>query len=403
MNTRLAMAWRNLWRNGRRTRITMSAVFANTAIMIVGLSLSQGIMDSTLNNVSNLVVGDAQIHAKAYRDERSLYQAVANPEKILAVAAQANISAAPRSFGAGLVSKGDKSSGALYRGIQPALEKVGFTLHERVAEGHFLSDIASQQVVIGRHVARSLEAKVGDELVAVVQAADGSMGNELYTVVGTLHAITEEIDRSAIVMHADDFETLFVAEGRVHEIAFNAHGNLSPERVRDIISAAAPLDETATWQELLPGLAQMVRSNSAGLVFFGLIFGSAAGLGVMNTMLMATHNRVREYGMMKALGASPWRVASDVATEALLLSALASAAGACAGSAVSLYLSQHGIPLGEAIAFGGVQISDAWTAAFSLKIVFLATGLAITMCLLAALYPAVKVARIQPVDAMNHV
>ncbi|MBN2493705.1 MAG: ABC transporter permease [Deltaproteobacteria bacterium] len=421
----LRIAWRSIWRNGRRTAITVAAVGMSTLIMVVTFGLMDGMRIDMVHNVTHLVLGDVQVHATGYRADQSFYKAVPEPEAILDAARAAGVHAAPRAYGYGLVSVGHKSAGARFWGVEPAAERAAFDLAGKLAQGSFLSDSAeasraSRELVLGRKLARSLHAELGSEIIAVVQAADGSLGNELFTVVGILVSCGEDMDRSAAIIHARDFELLFVSGGRIHEIALNARGTVSPERVAARLEAAvtgkAELEEKKpekeaggvdieTWRELNPALSDMERLFGASMWLFSLIFFLAAGLGVMNTMLMATFERIREFGVLKALGSTPWRILRDVATESFVLGLFASLLGAVLGAACNLYLAHAGIDLSRYgdVFVEGVAFSPIWRAAASVEGIAAPSAVMVVVCVLAALYPAAKAARLDPVRAMTHV
>lgn len=409
------LGWRNLWRNGRRTAITLAAVALNTAILIALYGLMEGMVTDMVHNATHLVTGDAQVHARDYRAERSFYKDIPEPQRILDAAAAADILAAPRSFGYGLVSVGDKSAGAEFWGVDPAAEKRAFELADQLDSGEFLAHQAGsgehmgrpvRQLVLGRKLAKSLHAEVGTEVVAVVQAADGSPGNELFTVSGILKTCGEQIDRSAAIIHRRDFRELFVSGGRIHEIALNGPEAMSAEQVAAAIESTAPEMEVLTWRELMPSLSDMVGLFDAAMVLFGLVFFLAAGLGVLNTMLMATFERMREFGVLKAIGATPWRILRDVSAEALVMGLAASAIGVVLGLAAMLYLHFVGIDLrfaGGDITFSGVAFDPIWKSTLNLRAIVGPVLIMWLVCLLAALYPAAKAARIDPVRAMSHV
>lgn len=404
------LAWRNLWRNRRRTVITVAAVALNTAVLIASYGLMDGMVVDTVHNITHLTVGDAQAHAPGYRRERSLYKSLAHPRALLAAADRAGIAAAPRAYGFGLVSAGSKSAGARFWGVDPARERATFDLARQLRRGRFLDEAplpaGRRPVVLGNKLARSLHAGVGSELVAVVQAADGSLGNELFTVVGIIKAAGEEIDRTAALIRAADFEQLFVSGGRVHEIAFNARGSMTPEQVVARLQPAAAGAELLTWKQILPQLADIVQMFDAVIWLFGLVFMLAAALGVVNTLLMSTFERIREFGVLKALGAGPWRIVRDVAAEAYLLALLATLIGVAVGVAATVYLQHHGIDLsglGGDITFAGVAFNPVWRATLSARIVWLPVVIMWLVCVLAALYPAAKAARLNVVRALTHV
>jgi ABC-type lipoprotein release transport system permease subunit len=291
-------------------------------------------------------------------------------------------------------------------GVDPAAERAALELHEELHEGSFLAAEPRGHAVIGRKLARSLDAALGSEIVAVVQAADGSMGNEIYHVTGILKNVSEEMDRSAVILHRDDFDGLFVAEGRVHEIAFGAGAHPVDEAV-SILERAAGDTEVKSWRELLPATADMVAVTGAVMYLFSLIFFMAAGLGVLNTMLMAMYDRVREFGLIKSLGATSLRIVREVSAEAFLLAVVSTALGLVLGLAATAYLQIVGIDLrafgSGSFSFAGIAWDPLWRAHLTATHVLVAVPTMWVVCVLSALYPAGKAARMDPVEAMTHV
>jgi len=400
----LRLGWRNLWRNKRRTFITLTAVTLSTGILITDYALMDGLLNNAVSNATNLVVGEVQVHAEGYLAKRSIYNSLSHPERILQTAREHGISAAPRRYGFGLVAVGTKSAGARFWGVDPALERVTFDLAQHLAAGRFLENTSNHRVILGQKLARSLQAGIGSEVVVVVQAADGSLGNELFTVSGILKSAGDNIDRNAALIHASDFVELFVSGNRIHEIAFNSKGSMSLEKLVASVTAAAPGQEVKTWRELLPAVSDMVRLFDVFIWIFGMIFLLAAGMGVMNTMLMATYERIREFGVLKALGSTPWRIIRDVATEVLVLSALATAWGAVLGVGGSYYLQEVGLDttiFAGSYTVGGIAFDPVWRAALSLKVVLIPVMLMMVISLLASLYPAFLAARLDPVKAIH--
>ncbi len=400
----LQYGWRNLWRNTRRTCITLAAVCLSTAILMASYGLMDGLMQHAVSNATNLVVGEVQVHAQGYLADHSIYKALNEPDLILRAAKQKNVAAAPRRYGYGLVAVGTKSAGARFWGVEPASERTTFDLAQHLQEGRFLSETTQRDVVLGQKLARSLQAQIGSEIVVVVQAADGSLGNDLYTVTGILKAAGDSIDRNAALIHAADFVELFVSGERIHEVALNSRGMLSPEKLTALLSIAAPEEEIKSWRQLMPEVSDMVNLFDAFIWIFGLIFLLAAGMGVMNTMLMATYERIREFGILKALGATPWGIIRDVAAEALMLAALGTVLGTILGLAGSYYLQEVGLDLSifaGTYSVGGVAFDPIWRATISPKMVFIPVVLMLIIGLLASLYPAALAARLDPVKAIH--
>jgi ABC-type lipoprotein release transport system permease subunit len=408
----LRIAWRNLWRNPARTAITGGAIAVNTAVLIVCIGLSRGMVDTTIKNLTSLALGEAEVHAPRYREERSLYNFIRQPERVLRAAKARGLDAAPRSFGPGLASIGQKSSGALFWGVNPEAERKGFELPAAIAQGRFLAASPAvpgpdqqpvHEVVLGRKLANALAAGPGSDLVAVVQAADGSLGNDLFHVVGILKSVSSDVDRSAALIHEQDFANLFVTGGRIHEIALSSHGRLPSEAIVAAIRPAAGDLEVLSWQKLAPAAAQMLELLSSFVLLVGLVFALTAGTGVMNGTLMSTFDRLHEFGLVKALGATPWRVLREVGSEALLLGMVFGGFGALLGAAGDTFLARHGLNLGTGhdLLIAGVAYDPVWRSSPSLGAVLASWVVMCVASVAAALYPAAKAARLDPVVAMN--
>ncbi len=402
----LKVAWRNIWRNWQRTAITGGAIAFNTAFLIVVTSLNDGMLRQTVESITAVVIGQAQVHAPEYRSKRSFYATIEAPQRVLQAAEQAGVGAVARAYGTGLLSVGNKSSGAQFWGVNPSRERAVFELARYVDRGEYLSDAPPprvREIVLGSKLASSLHAEVGQEVVAVVQASDGSIGNELLVVRGILKTVASDVDRSAAIVHQRDFDQIFAAEGPVHEIALLAPDQRNSESVARVARASAPEQEVLTWEQLAPEAAKMSELFSAFTVVFAFIFSLAAGMGVMNSMLMSTFDRVREFGVIKALGATPWRIVRDVAAEALVLTTIFSLLGTVVGLAGNLYLHQYGLNIatGDDLKVAGIAFNPIWRATLTVDAVVFPLVLMIVVGVLASLYPAVKAARLDPAVAMT--
>jgi len=405
--TVLSGAWRNLWRNWRRTFITLAAVSTSTAIMIISWALVWGMMDNMKRNMTQVSMGDLQVHARGYLADRSIYRTVKNPVALVEAAEKSGAKAVRRSFGFGLVSCGMKSAGAVFWGVDPEAERKAYSLASRVTDGEFLAGKSRRGITLGARLAKSLDARIGSEIIALVQAADGSLGNDLYTVSGILPRLNDAIDRGGVFIRRSDWEDLFVAPGMVHEIAVNGDGKIPLETLKSALAGPAGRDEVRTWRELMPIIGDMLDMMDVMMFFFNIIFGAAAGLGVMNTMLMATHERTREIGVLKALGATPFRIVRDISLEALLLGLVGCAIGTALGIFAGVYLERHGIDTAmlnaEGLRISGMVFDTIWYGKLTLKGIVSSSLLMLGICVASAVYPAVRAARLDPVKAMGRV
>jgi ABC-type lipoprotein release transport system permease subunit len=400
----IRLAWRNLWRNHRRTLLTMGTVALATTILSVVGALMNGMADGSVRNATDTVTGEVEIHAPGYTAERSMFDAIEEPEAVLARLRVEALPATARSYGVGLAAHANKSAGASLWGVDPADERRVFSMATHLRAGAWLADGAAGTAVLGHKLAHSLGVTVGDEIVVVVQAADGSIGNELLRVAGILEGLGEGIDRTTVLIHRNDFDRLFVADGRIHEVVVNTRGAVPLATLEALVRAAAPGLDVRTWRQVLPMLSDMLEVMDSAMWVFSSVFLVAAGLGVLNTMLMATWERTHEFGVLKALGTPPWRLARDVAVEALVLAIVATTVGAVLGAAAAAALEHWGIDTrawAGATSFGGVAFDPVWRASLGWKVVVEPAIVLWVTCVIAALYPAVMVARLRPVEALG--
>ena len=401
----IKISWRNLWRNRTRTNVTILAVAICIAILIIFQSMIVGLIEKAVFNTTNLVIGEVQIHAKDYLNDRSLYKSLKNTEKIKSIAKKNNIGLVERSYGFGLISSGTKSAGTQFWGVNPKLELHYFDFAKHINEGNFLDNSSLNNIVLGKKLALSLDAKVGTELVVFVQGADGSLGNELFYVSGILKNVADNIDRGAAIISKRDFDILFSSNNLIHEIALNSKGNFKAEEIQNLLSTEIKDVEIDTWKQLMPTISLMTEKMSVFMrTLFSLIFTIAAGLGVMNTMIMSTYDRMKEFGIIRAIGATPWRIIKQVSLEAILLTIIASFIGTIVGLSAAFYFQKYGFNVsGQGnLSFGGVVMDPVWKASVSLGIVLLPIGLMMLTSILSSLYPASIAARIKPVEAIHY-
>jgi ABC-type lipoprotein release transport system permease subunit len=399
------LSWRNLWRNPTRTNVTILAVSLCIAVLIIFQSMIVGLIEKAKFTTTNLVIGEVQVHAEGYLDDRSIYKSLQNTEEIHLIAKENNIGLVERSYGFGLISSGTKSAGTQFWGINPESELQHFDFANHIDKGNFLTNTSLKKIVLGRKLASSIAADIGTELVVFVQGADGSLGNELFYVAGILKNMADNVDRGAAMILREDFDILFSANNLIHEIALNSKGRFESEEIQKLLSARTADVDVETWQQLMPTIALLTEKMSVFMrTFFSLIFGIAASLGVMNTMIMSTYDRMREFGIIRAIGTTPWRILKQVSLEAILLTTIASVIGAVVGLSIALYFQKYGFDVsgGGNMSFGGVVMDPVWKASVSVGIVLLPVVLLMLVSIVASIYPASIAARIKPVEAIHY-
>jgi ABC-type lipoprotein release transport system permease subunit len=413
----LQLAWRNLWRNPRRTLIAMSAIGFGYVMLLFVACLMAGLRQQMIESGTGLVLSDIQVHAPAYYPNRSIHQTLGGQKGTNVTTLVATITAdprvyaaSPRVYGYGLASAGDQSAGVEILGVDPHQEQKITVLQTRIVKGSYLTERMPKGIVVGDKFVTTNGVGVGSEIILLTQAADGSMGNDLYTIVGIFHTGLDTVDGSLVLMSLSSLQELLrLPPVRIHEIGIKLHD------VTEATAAAATLGvqlskilpvRVRAWPELVPELADYVQFNRSVTFILFFIFFLLAIIGIVNTMLMAVIERTRELGMLMAVGMRPVQVVGLILAEAAGLAGASLVLGGAIGVPVLWYLQVHGLDLGSAIdefSLAGVVVGRHWYGrqdffAYSQA----ALGLAVT-ALASALYPALRAARFRPTEALRKV
>ncbi|MDP2603261.1 MAG: ABC transporter permease [Deltaproteobacteria bacterium] len=411
------LAWRNLWRNPRRTSIAMAAIGFGYVMLLFVACLMAGLRHQMIESGTGIVLSNIEVHAPAYYPNRSIHQTLGerkgtNVSALLAaITADRQVYAAtPRVYGYGLVSAAHQSAGAEILGVDPKQEQKVTVLHTRIVKGSYLSEQIPKGIVMGDKLATTIGVEVGSEIVLLTQAADGSMGNDLYTIVGIFHTNLDDMDQGLVLMGLTSLQELLrLPPVRIHEVAIKLHditeATTAARALQIQLNKTLPVRVRA-WPELAPELADYVQFNRSVTFILFSIFFLLAIIGIVNTMLMAVIERTRELGMLMAVGMRPVQVVGLILAEAAGLAGASLVLGGAIGVPLLWYLQVHGLDLGSAIdefSLAGVAVGRHWYGrqdffAYSQA----ALGLAVT-ALASALYPALRAARFRPTEALRKV
>ena len=403
----LALGIRNLARHRTRSLVTIGAMAFAGVIMIVYIGLMEGIFESSRRNAVDYDLGEFKINAPGYRKDPDLYKRIDNTQALLQPLQQAGYYASPRLYGFGLLALGYSSAGVQIRGVDIDSEKMVTKLHRHIAEGVWLSSGHNYGAVIGRKLARTLGARLGDKLVFVGQASDGSMANELFEVRGILKGVGEEIDRATLFLPAHTFRNLMVVPKGAHEIVVSRSSrqtdlDADTKKLAGLVGG----NEIVSWKQVNPVLSNIL-DMAEGQNIFALIFTYlAVALVLLNAMLMSVFERMREFGIMRVLGFSPWRLWSLIYIEAMIQALAASVLSFVIGGLWLLRLEERGIDLGELAAdaeWAGIAIDPVWRAVASWDGIIEPVGFLFFMAAIAVMYPAIKAALIRPLKAIYQV
>ena len=407
MNVTWLLAWRNLWRHSRRTWLTVGAMVFSNVLLVFLISLQLGSYQMMIDNSLAAFSGHIQVQHGDYLDDRKIYQVVPGVAGLASrVREQLGVdSVAARAEAFALASSEERSFGILLTGVQPQREPLVSTFPGLLRQGRYLEEGGAEEIVVGAVLAENLKVGPGDEVTFLGSGRDGSFAAAIATVVGIVETGIEEIDRGIAQVPLAWFQQVFTMGDAGHSVVIRLP---SLDRVEGSVArleamlADQPELVVLDWDALQPGLRQAIASDMASAWFMYGVLLLLVAFSVLNTQLMSVLERTREFGVMLALGMRPGRLARLVGMETLLLAGLGLVLGVLLGALLTWYLSHTGFT------YPGME---EMAAKFNLPArmyprispLSLLSGplLVFLGAMLAALYPALRLLRLQPVAAMR--
>jgi len=403
----LRLAWRNLWRNKRRTALTLSAVAFATIILVFMVAIQQGAYGAMIESAISVFTGDLQIQVKGYHDNPQLEKTIPGISKVeMQIAALPGVRVATsRAEAYALVSSPSRSFGAEIVGVEPHKEPSVSTIPRTIHKGRFLDEPEASEAVVGKTLAENLSLSTGDELTVLGQGRDGAVAVGAFRVVGIFESGVPELDRQMVEIPLVTFQTTFAMEDEAHAIVVRASGadsiDVATKAIHHLLLNSTNL-VVLTWDRLLEGLKQGIQMDVAVGWFLYAMLVFAITFSILNTFIMAVLERTREFGVFLALGTKPGFLGLIVLTESLLLLLLGLTVGIAVGAACAGYASVHGFAFSSS-----EELLTKWNLPsriypklnlFSLTVGPLAV---LIVTSLAALFPVFRVRRLRPVDAMK--
>ena len=401
--TIILMAWRNLWRNTRRTIITSLAIGLGLAAILLTMSWMEGMMGHLVKTMTGTHLGQAQIHAPGYRKTLEEGLVIQRAGEILKEVDKTPrlVGAAPRLYAQGLAAMGDRSSGVEVMGVDFGREEKVTDWKDKLISGTYPG--GGKEVLIGSGLADKLELEAGAKLVlTVAQVGTGDLEGVLVRIAGIMNTGIPVLDDHSVIGSLEAVGKITGLEGKAHQIALKFdQPNLTREELEELIE---PLKETGLevlpWQKLAPMISGMLDLQEFYMVLsIAIIFGLVA-FGIVNTMSMSLLERFKEFGVLRAIGTSPRGLFSLIMAEAASLGAVGGIMGAGLGVGLTLIFMRTGIDLGDVEAMG-VTINSVIHPELNLAGAVMVTLVFMVLTPLVALGPALKASRIVPVKAFR--
>jgi len=408
-NIALRLAWRNLWRHPRRTWLTVGAMIFSNSLLVFSISLQFGSYEMMINNTLQAFTGHIQVQREGYLDDPRMRYVLPD---ITAMADRLRGSLdsnqiAARAAGFALVSSNDRSYGLQILGVEPEFEPFVSTIPGLIKQGRYLDKDSDEEIVIGSVLARNLKVKPGDEITFLGSGRDDSFAAGVARVVGIFETGSADLDRSMAQVSLAYFQDAFTMDGSGHSITLRAatidEVPMLKQRVKTLIAGRDKL-VVLDWEVLQPGLKQAIQADMTSAWFMYGVLIILVAFSVLNTQLMSVLERTREFGTMMALGLKPSNLARLVMTETFMMASLGLAIGVFIGYLITAYLSVVGFsyPGMEEMA-AKFNLPDRMYPSVSLLSLTLGPGIVAIGCLLAAIYPALRLYLLLPIEAMRAV
>jgi ABC-type lipoprotein release transport system permease subunit len=405
----LQLAWRNMWRNWRRTAIALTAIVLGLMLLLLLNGVIQGSDQGIYGNAVRLYGGNVQVHAPGYRLKASRMPLLplADAAAVVAAAkAQPQVVAASQRINTGgLISTREGSFPIKITAIQPAVEGPHSLQAENISAGRYLLDEDTDAVLIGQGLATELGVTAGDRVTLVGRSKQETMRQRTMTVVGVYNLGMAEAEKGMAFITLPEAQSLYNLRGEVTEVAIMLQEVGQEAAVMPALAAALPNDEVDSWTTLHPEIEEALATKGVYTTIIGLIVLGIASIGVLNLMLMAVFERTREMGVLAALGMKGRQVMWLFLLEGALIGLVGAVLGCAAGYGVVALLGQVGIDFGFASDMGEVTALMGTRLYPDVSMVnVVLSGLAvIVIAALASLYPAWQAARKEPATALHHI
>ena len=398
------LAWRNIWRNKKRSLIIIAAIAVGLCCGLFASAAMFGMYDSIITTTIDRDLGHFQIHSKAYEDEKLITDTIPHLQDILArLQTEKNVKGvSSRLLAEGMAASAATSNGVRILGIDPHKEQNVTTINKQITAGNYFGEEWKNQIVIGEKLADNLGVKVRSKVVLSFQGLDGSIIYGAFRVTGIFRTESSLFDKANVFVKENDLFGLLNSGKLSNEIVVRLSSVQMVDSVYIPVSKEYPELSVKYWGDLAPELKLIYEMTMTqmniflGIILFALLF------GITNTMLMSVMERIREFGVLMAVGMKRSRVFMMIILETISLSFIGGIGGLILGAAIIEYFRNVGINL-SAFTEGlsqwsiGTQLYTYLPISFYLPVVLMILATAVA----GAFYPAIKAIRLKPAKAIR--
>jgi ABC-type lipoprotein release transport system permease subunit len=408
MNLTLKIAWRNIWRNKRRSLLVIAAIVSGLWGMVYMIAISEGMNQEMVDTAIESGIGHIQIHRAGFLDNMDVTKNIRDTDYFIKkIQGTPHLKAYARRIKVmGLVSSPESSSGVLIWGIDAAREPTVSAVKTYLKDGKFLGG-ESGEIYIGKALAEKLKVGVDDKIVLMAQGLSPDIGSAAFRIKGVFASSSPEFDKFNIYINLADAQELLSMGSRVSEIVIMADSRDSVDGLAEVLRGKLTVSglEVLTWQQLTPLIVEMINMFKSFNYIIYIIVVLAMAFGIINTILMSVLERTREIGILMAIGTKRRRVFSEVMWEGFFLGIVGLTVGWTVNLLFYAIVSRTGIDLSmwaDSLKYMG-GIGTTLYPLITLESAVKSTISVLAATQLSALYPAIKIMRLSPVKAIRSV
>jgi len=405
MNMLLTISWRNIWRHPARSGVLLGAIIAGLWAGIMVSALTNGWVKQRFDNMILEELTHVQIHHPEFLAERESDMHIDRADDLMRFLEQDDRvrNFTPRTLSDAMIQSPLTSSGVQIRGVDIQSEPRTTTFHENLTQGEYLDSEVRNPILLGERLAERLNVGVGNRVVLSFQDLDNHITSGSFNITGLFRTASNPYDERHVFVRAEDLNALLTDQTIWHEIAIILHDEsmsnaLAADLNREFDDIAAE-----TWYELSPELRYITDMGGAMTFYIMVVIMLALAFGILNTMLMAIFERKRELGMLMAVGMSKIRIFLMIMLESVILTLTGAVVGLAVAHISVNYLSRKGLDM---TSVGGESMAEFGYDAVVYPIAntgdYVTTMLLVAFtAILAAVYPAIKALRLNPMDVIK--
>jgi putative ABC transport system permease protein len=400
----LKISWRNIWRNKKRSTTLLLSIALGLWAGILTMALYIGMTEQMVRSAIETRIGHIQVHRAGFMADKDINLAIPDGLKVLdEIRGEAGVrNSTGRAVVNGMASSAATGTGIELEGIVPEDEMELTDIAAHIEAGSYFGKSTRNPCVIGSRLAEKLNLKLGHKIIVTAQGRDGSLESGAFRIVGLYKTVNSVFDKTAVFAMRDDVDRLFGLHGSIHEIVIKVDGLEAVDPVQAGLERVFPDLEIKNWKQLEPELGMMTDMSRQMSYIFMVIILLAMIFGITNTMLMTVLERIRELGVLMALGMKQVSIFMMIMLETVFLSLIGGTVGILLGYVSVVIFAKTGLDLSivsQGLAAMGADsiLYPEWPAADYMVIGLMVVVTAIA----AAVYPGFKATRLNPVEAIR--